>query len=227
MAALTSQQDGLYQWLQQSLPAFLFADDTQAHEMWQAIAVALDAPLTTITTWLRMTFLTHATGAWLDLLGRERSIYRTASESDDAYRARIKNVEETVTRPALEAAGDAILAAENLTTGVRIVNLRRERAYFSTRASGQRSSYWKSASGVSYRWGRSGVDGDTSVARVANSATIVGDDPTKRRDKWHPGRFVVVIPYGATATARAAIEAVIENKKAAGFKALYQYRESP
>lgn len=226
MATLTSQQQGLFTWLQSNLPGWLFADDTQAHELWQAIAVALDGPLTTITTWLRMTFIGHATGAWLDLLGRERNVWRTSGESDDAYRERIKRVEDTVTRPALEAAGDAVLEADNLTTGVRIVNLRKERAYNTVNADGYRSHYNKSAAGVCYRSGRSGVAGDTAQDVVDNSAEIAAD-PNKRRDLWHPGRFVVVVPYGATSSARAAIRAVIEKKKAGGFKPIYEYRESP
>ena len=55
------------------------------------------------------TFIDEADGAWLDQHGEERSILRLEGESDEAYRPRVKRIEDKVTKPAILAAVDAIL----------------------------------------------------------------------------------------------------------------------
>ena len=55
------------------------------------------------------TFIDLADGAWLDQHGKERSVLRLEGETDAAYRPRVKQIEDKVTRPAILAAVDAIL----------------------------------------------------------------------------------------------------------------------
>lgn len=75
---------------------------------------------------------TSTTPDWLNQHARDRGTSRQAGESDPVLRERIRNVPDALTRAALLAAADAILAADLIVGSAAMVELARDAGHWGT-----------------------------------------------------------------------------------------------
>lgn len=201
--ALNASQELLYKWLKSSLPSWAFT--TSLGEAWESIAVVFDAVRTLGYSWARSTFILEAQGSWLDLLARDWGTARRLGESDDSLRDRLRNPEDAVTEPALEAGADGILAAMGTATGAKIVSLRMDCARFVTyAATGRKDSYLSRG----YR-----MSGSVWPTYPGGGAVWAGNTSAGRRGSG----IIAILPYGTTAASAATVLEMLRTKHAGGY----------
>lgn len=89
-----------------------------------------------IDYWISQTLIGQATGAtsstpdWLAQHARNYGTARQNGETDPTLRARLRNVPDALTRPALISAANAILTAAGIATSAYMVELPRDAAHF-------------------------------------------------------------------------------------------------
>jgi hypothetical protein len=130
--AFTTEEQELYDFGVGSVPRFLFAQERD-EEVMGAYVKMFDAAREGIANLFNQTYILNATGAdakFLDMHAWERVGSRFEDETDIALRNRIRTVRDTVTRPAILTAAQAIIDDEGISGTVYMVELRRWRAYF-------------------------------------------------------------------------------------------------
>lgn len=129
--ALTAQQQALYDWAKAAVPRWLF-DAGRSEEELNAFTLIFDQEKTSIDTLLAQTYILTATGVWLTQHALDRGSDRQDGESDATLRARLRVIQDALTRvPVLEVAQAAWTDAGFAGTVV-MVELRRTRAYLIT-----------------------------------------------------------------------------------------------
>lgn len=126
--AFTATEQALYDFAKSSLPGWFFTVP-RAEEVLGAFVKIFDAARQVIADNADRTLIENATGIWLDLHALDRGTYRQDGETDEALRARIRNVEDAVSRPALLAATEAILAADGVLDPPSMVEVKRDGAF--------------------------------------------------------------------------------------------------
>jgi hypothetical protein len=151
---LSSEEQSLFDHARNSLPRWLTSAASAALEWLYAFADVFDAARVQSQTWLDVTYIDNATGSDLDQHAADRGTSRRANETDAALRARLKNITDQVTEPALKIGINAILAALSLGP-CTFVNLRRDRAHMH-HSSGTSTSFMSRGyrmTGSSRPWG--------------------------------------------------------------------------
>ena len=131
--AFTASEQELYDFMRESLPKFLFQDSTRAEEEFGAFVKIFDAARVQIDAYFDQTLILQATGAGPDFLNqhaRDRGTGRQDSESDADLRARLRNVEDALTRPLLIQQAQAIIDAVPIVGTVAMVEIQRDAAFF-------------------------------------------------------------------------------------------------
>lgn len=103
-------RDEWYEKIKTWIPSWFFEVEDTNQAVIKAFAKLLStAELEIKEDMLKQTFITTATGSFLDLHGAERSVVRQPGESDDSYRERVRSVEFTITYPNLKLLIDSLL----------------------------------------------------------------------------------------------------------------------
>jgi len=127
--ALTASEQELYDFARGAIPGWLF-QVPRSEEILLAFVKMFDRVRTNMDESKARTLILNSTGVWLDLHAADRGTQRQDGESNEALAARIRNVEDAVTRPALIAAAQAIVDAEGVVGTVFGVDLKRDKAFF-------------------------------------------------------------------------------------------------
>lgn len=157
--ALTADEQELYDLAKKTLPAW-YADDERANEFLGACAKMFGAARAISEHWLKVVvYITLATvdtatnPDWLDQHARDRGTSRQDGESDEALIARLRNIEDLVTRPALLAAVQAMMDDAGFTGAPAMVEFPRDVAYFGESQSfGGAGGYTLTKSGTTMRF---------------------------------------------------------------------------
>lgn len=129
---LSAEQQSLFDHARNSLPRFLTRGAGAVLEWLHGFTQIFDAARSQAADWLDMSYISQATGRWLDQHARDRGTSRRDEEDDPTLRARIRQFEDLLTYPAMKAAVDAILAGAGVSGTCDIVMLRRDRGHFHT-----------------------------------------------------------------------------------------------
>lgn len=128
---LSAEAQALFDHARNALPRWLTRGKTAALEWLHAFTQIFDQARSQGRDWLDVTYLEFASGAELDQHAADRGTSRRAGEDDPTLRARLRNITDAVTEPAIKSAINALLAANGLGE-CAIVNLRRDRAHCQT-----------------------------------------------------------------------------------------------
>lgn len=132
MGVLSPREQELFGFAKSALPKWLFAQETNRQELIAGFAKAMGAVWDQIDFFVDQVFILKAVSNFLDDLAKDRGTRRQFGETDISLAARLRQVQDAVTLPALEAALTAIMNAAGYTTGFGIVELRADRAYLTT-----------------------------------------------------------------------------------------------
>lgn len=103
-------RDQWYEKLKSWIPTWFFEKEDVNAAVLKAFAKLLStAEIEFKEDLMKQTYLSTATGNWLDLHGSERNIFREPGESDESYRERIRSVEFTIAYPNIKALVDNLL----------------------------------------------------------------------------------------------------------------------
>jgi len=134
--ALTAQEQKLLDFAKGTLPTW-FTDSERELEFLAAAAKIMGQANTQIADWFGNTLIGTAVGPtgpdpdWLNQHAIDRGTARQGSETDVALRARLRNIEDALTRPTILSAAQAILDAEGIPSPlVAMVELRIDQGYF-------------------------------------------------------------------------------------------------
>jgi hypothetical protein len=114
--ALTAEEQKFYDFARRALPKFLFAK-VRPEEVMGAFAKIFGAAKTAISGYFDQALIGQATSSGANYLNQhaiDRGTYKQAGETDAALRARLRNVEDAITRPALLAAAAGIVSADGV-----------------------------------------------------------------------------------------------------------------
>lgn len=191
----TSERADLVRHAKTSLPKALFTQP-RAEELVNAQAMIMGMAMAVCDFWHRMTFLLTSEGVWLDAHGEERGVHRQGGELDPEYVARIRNPEDAVTRPAILAAINKVLAAAGL--GVAYMVELPEDAAFAMRTPA--------------------VAADAELMGFASRPQAPNGFGYRAARTPFPPSFIVILPSGTTAATQAAVLAQIRAISAGGVK---------
>lgn len=129
--AFTASEQELYDFAKATIPGWVF-QKPRAEEIFEAFVKMFDRVRTNLGEGRARSLILQSIGIWLDLHAADRGTQRQDGESNEALQARIRNVEEAVTRPAILSAAQAIVDAEGISGTVRGLELKRDKAFFGT-----------------------------------------------------------------------------------------------
>lgn len=185
-----------------SVPEILTSESERQVEVLEAYAVMMGWAAAIDDHRVRQTFILKATGTFLDAHAKDRNQRRTADESDDALRQRLRQYPDAVTAPAILAAVQAILDSLQPGLGtISMVQLPRDGLFLLDTPSAA-----EDAAGFGF----------LSAPRTADQALTEGFG--FRWDDTPPPHFILMLPSGTSTAAQAAIDATAELLKAAGVK---------
>ncbi len=133
----SAEEQKIYEFIRQSLPRFLFESSAIPEEIWGAIVKAFDEVRQENEALFDAALITSATAGPPDYLNQhaiDRGTGRFDDETDSALRDRLRTIDDVVSRPALIAAAESVLAAEAITGDVHIAELRHGRCFFVLRS---------------------------------------------------------------------------------------------
>ena len=134
--ALTATEQKLLDFAKGTLPAW-FTSSERELEFLAAAAKIMGQAHTQIGDWFGNTLITTAVGPvsfdpdWLNQHAVDRGTARQDGETDVALRARLRGVEDALTRAAILVGAQAIVDAEAIVGTVAMVELKRDQAFFS------------------------------------------------------------------------------------------------
>lgn len=180
--------------IRRSLPRAFFAKP-RAEEIVHATAEVYAAVLAQGRDWVRMTYILFADKAWLREHGLDRGLRIQAGESDEQFRERTRNPEDLVTRPALLAIADKLLAIANVSGQANAIELPCDGAFM--------------------------LDVGATTTEATEYAFLTdGEAATPsfgyRLNGQLCSSFIVVLPAGTPAATAAAIEDALRVSKAHG-----------
>ncbi len=126
---LSAEKQNLFDHAKNMLPRFLTAGVSAALEWLYAYTDEFDAARAQTSEWLEMSFISTASGRWLDQHARDRGTSRRLNEDDATLRVRLRQYEDLLTFPAIIAAVNAILVGAGGSADAELVFLRRDRAH--------------------------------------------------------------------------------------------------
>lgn len=124
-----SWKQQLLEFAQEALPKY-WSKAPRKQEDLNAIAEIMAIALGVAMDRIRQTYILDAEGPWLRQHARDRGISLQEGESEASLRQRIRTVADAVTRPALLAGVQAILATAGVGGQAAAVDLRRDRAFY-------------------------------------------------------------------------------------------------
>lgn len=131
MSVLSPREQELLDLAAASLPEW-YSDEQNGLETLAGFAKMFGKAWDQIDAWVDIVYLKRAFGIWLDAHARDHGTRRQAGESDATLLARLETPQDMLTKPALIAISDAILAGSGLPTGTIILETRQEQAYWQT-----------------------------------------------------------------------------------------------
>lgn len=133
--ALTARQQRLYDVARATLPSWFFLDPDNAQEQLRAAAVMLSSSWDQVDFWIDQAFLLRAVDIFVDQHAKDRGTRRQDGESTAALVKRLRNIEDSVTPPALLQHVKDVLQASGgpSSPDPQIVELRRDKVYFGRR----------------------------------------------------------------------------------------------
>jgi hypothetical protein len=132
--SLTPEEQELVDLAVGTLPSW-FSEDQRALEDMALAAKQLGPARAQLAYWFDQALITQAVGPigpepdWLNQHALDRGTSRQNGETDVALRARIKNVPDALTRPAILSAAQQIIEAEAITGTVAMVELPLDASY--------------------------------------------------------------------------------------------------
>ncbi len=132
--ALTAEEQELLDLAKALLPDWFVSDDRVQEELGGAAKV-MGAAKVIIKAWMDRARIMAAEGAtatdpdWLNQHAVDRGTARQPNENDETLRARLRSVDNILTRPALLEGVAAILAGAGVAGTAAMVELRRDRIY--------------------------------------------------------------------------------------------------
>lgn len=142
--------------------------------------------------WLRMAYIEHAERGWLELHARDHGVAKQTDESDAELQQRLRIPTDVVTRPALLAGVQLILANAGVAGTATMIELSRDP-----------EAAWI---------------GSTSAGSIVS---FIGTAPTGPRPTariWHKNSFIVVLPAGTPASVIASVQDYLRSHKGAGIR---------
>jgi hypothetical protein len=191
MSVLSPDEKEIFEVGKTSIPKFFFQKDEAPSEPLAAAAKAYALAKAQITDWWSQSFIKTATGFWLDQHARDRGTRRQANESDATLRARLRQIEDAVTLPALQAAVAAVLTAAGVVGSATFVENHLSHAF--GHSTGSPSAY-RSFYGRGERYG--------GGAAYPGSGTRL---------------VIIILPFGTPTSVRDAIRDACLRKKGAGY----------
>lgn len=132
--ALNAEEQELFDFAVAALPKWFTSVERHREDL-AGFAKTFGAALATVRYWFGQTLIGGAQGPavglpdWLNQHAVDRGTRRQASETTPALRERLQNTPDAVTRGALLAATNAILAAEGIVGTAKMVELPRDGAF--------------------------------------------------------------------------------------------------
>lgn len=188
---MTDEEQEIFDVGKASIPKFFFQKDDAPSEPLAAAAKAFALAKAQIADWWSQSFIKTATGFWLDQHARDRGTRRQANESDATLRARLRQIEDAVTLPAIQSAVAAVLTAAGVAGSATFIENHRSHAFM--RNTGSPIPY-HSFIGRGERYGG-------GAAYPGSGSRLV----------------VIILPYGTPASVRDAIRDACIRKKGAGY----------
>jgi hypothetical protein len=189
---LSVEEQRLLDWAVGSLPRWFTSTDRAREELY-AYAKQFDSARAVIQDLLgKQIHVSLAEGIWLDQHARDRGTSRQADESDDVLRARLINVPDVVTLPAIKSLVDTMLSAAGVVGASAFVTLRRDRFHWGTyTATGRDRAYWSRG----FRWGKNGKPSGFVVILPFGTSVSLGNavQEAVRRVKMSGVYFTVEI----------------------------------
>jgi hypothetical protein len=142
--------------------------------------------------WLRMAYIEHAERGWLELHAKDHGVAKQTDETDSQLQQRLRIPTDVVTRPALLAGVQLILANAGVAGTATMIELSRD----------PEAAWIGSTTGLSI----------VSYIGLAPS----GPMPTARI--WHKNSFIVVLPAGTPASVVASVQDYLRSSKAGGIR---------
>ncbi len=129
--ALTPSEQELFDFAKASLPGWVF-QRIRNEEIMEAMAKVFGRVRENLAEARLRKLILSAEDIWLELLAEDLGTVRQDGESNEALRARLRSIEEAVTRPAILAAAQLIVDAEGIIGTVVGLELKRDKAFFGT-----------------------------------------------------------------------------------------------
>lgn len=129
--AFTASEKALYDFAKGSIPGWIFQIE-RSEEILTAFVKIFDRVRQNLGESRARSLILQSSGVWLELHAADRGTQRQDGESDEALQARIRNVEEAVTRTAILSAAQAIVDAESISGTVVGLEPKRDKAFFGT-----------------------------------------------------------------------------------------------
>lgn len=105
--ALTQEQ--WFNKLSSYVPSWVFQEDKNATAHYQGLAKALEALQGSAEDHIKETYITTSSGEFTDLHGKDRNEVRTATDTPETFKARIREIINSSNVPALKALVDSML----------------------------------------------------------------------------------------------------------------------
>lgn len=119
MSALTSHEQELYNLALASLPRW-YSTEVNPQVVVGAFAKLFGKAWDQIDAWVNIIYLKQAFGIWLDAHARDYGTRRQTNESDGALLARLESPQDALTKSALLAIGNAIIAGAGVSDIIHI-----------------------------------------------------------------------------------------------------------
>ncbi len=130
--AYSADQQKIYDFIKGALPDWAFTLDG-IDEFMGALVLAVDAARNQRSIWLDQAFIATADGVgpdWLNEHAKDRATRRQTDEDDATLRERLRQYADTLTRPAILAAAQAVMTAGGAAGAPLMVDVRRDCAHF-------------------------------------------------------------------------------------------------
>jgi hypothetical protein len=133
--ALTPREQRLYDVAKASLPSWFFLDETNAQEQIRAAAKLMGQVWDQADFWVDQAFMLRAVDIFVDQHAKDRGTRRQDGESTASLVKRLRNIEDSVTAPALLQHVKDILAANSAPSSPvpQLIELRADKLYFGRR----------------------------------------------------------------------------------------------
>jgi hypothetical protein len=124
-----SWKQQILEFAQEAMPKYWSKAPRKMEDL-NAMAEVMATALGVCMDLIRQTYILDSEGKWLRQHARDRGLSLQEGESEAALKQRIREVVDALTRPALLAGVESIMAAAGVVGDVAVVDIRRDRAFF-------------------------------------------------------------------------------------------------